>query len=70
MSYLLPFEINIYCFHIVLHFSVALSTETSEALRVFSVASQPQRLPWAEPQDLPCNRSHCYYGFLGTLNGM
>lgn len=43
MSYQLPFEINIYCFHIVLNSSVAHTVETSEAL--FSVASQPQKIP-------------------------
>lgn len=43
MSYQLPFEINIYCFHVVLNSSVAHTVETSEAL--FSVASQPQKIP-------------------------
>ena len=27
-------------------------------------------LTWAESPDLSCNRSHCYYGFLGAFNRM
>lgn len=46
MSFQLPFEINIYCFHVVCNSSVALSNEISEAL--FSVASQQQKTTWAE----------------------